>query len=89
MICVQLERIITLAWDKELGIKLRTIRQTKSITRKELGQLTNISYALLEKLEMGLVTTVTTDKLFSIANALTVNISELYSIVQIKYKIHS
>lgn len=84
MVCIQLELANTLAWDKELGRKLKEIRQAKCITRKKLGGITNISYALLEKLEMGALETISKDKLMLIADSLTVSFSELYPTIEIK-----
>jgi transcriptional regulator with XRE-family HTH domain len=84
MICVQFEDTVSLRWDKELGLKLKGLRQAKTITRKELALFTAISYPLLEKIETGLVETITKDKLLLIINTLKINLSELYSVIEIK-----
>lgn len=84
MICVQLEKIVYLSWDKELGQNLSKTRKLRLLTRKQLGLMIGISYGLLEKLETGLVESITKDNLYLISNALNVDISELYPVIEIK-----
>jgi transcriptional regulator with XRE-family HTH domain len=84
MITVHLEDAISLRWDKSLGVNLSNLRKTRNITRKGLAELTSISNGLLEKIETGLVPTVTKDNLTLIAITLGVNIAELYPLLEIK-----
>jgi transcriptional regulator with XRE-family HTH domain len=84
MITVQLENAITLSWNKSLGVNLSDLRKTQNLTRKGLAELTGISNGLLEKIETGLVPTVTKDNLNLIAIRLGVDIIEIYPVVEIK-----
>jgi transcriptional regulator with XRE-family HTH domain len=84
MITVHLEDAISLRWNKSLGVNLSSLRKTRNITRKGLAELTGISNGLLEKIETGLVPTVTKDNLTLIAITLGMDISELYPLLEIK-----
>jgi DNA-binding Xre family transcriptional regulator len=84
MICVQLKNTVSLEWSKELGLKVKSIRQAKSLFRKDLAKLIGVSYQLLEKIEMGSVDRIAKDNLYLLANALEVNVSEIYPTIEIK-----
>lgn len=84
MITVQIENAITLHWNKSLGVNLSNLRKEKRLTRQGLVDLTGISKGLLEKLETGLVPTITKDNLILLVATLGVPIKDIYPILEIE-----
>ena len=75
---------------KELGKRIREIRQLKGLTQEELGEKANLSYKYVGELERGKVN-VSFDSLVRISRALDIRIGALFgkgkeSIIKITVK---
>lgn len=64
--------------NKIIGSKIKELRTQKKMTLKELSEKTNLSTGFLSQLERGL-TSIATDSLLSIAEALDVELSYFFS----------
>lgn len=62
---------------KKLGNKIRSLRKLKGFTQEELGEKAGISYKFLGEIERGEANP-SLDSLIVIANALRINVKELF-----------
>ncbi|SCY00721.1 helix-turn-helix domain-containing protein [Alkaliphilus peptidifermentans] len=65
--------------DKELGIKIKTLRTSKNFTLKDLSEKTNLSIGYISQLERGL-TSAAISTLNNIAKVLEVDLSYFFSV---------
>lgn len=63
---------------KDIGKKIKELRTQKKMTLKDLSELTNLSTGFLSQLERGL-TSIATDSLASLAQALDVDLSYFFT----------
>lgn len=71
--------------DKEIGLKVKELRNNKGLTLKELSQETDLSISYLSLLERGL-TSITITSLKSIASVLDVELTYFFDIPSTKTK---
>jgi len=72
--------------NKVIGSKVKELRTQKKMTLKELSEKTNLSTGFLSQLERGL-TSIATDSLLSIAEALEVELSYFFSSTKRKERV--
>ena len=62
---------------KKLGEKIRQLRKLRELTQEQLGEKSGISYKFIGEVERGTVNP-SLDSLIGIAQALTVNVKDLF-----------
>jgi transcriptional regulator with XRE-family HTH domain len=67
---------------KEFGLHLRNLRLSKNLTLRDLDALTGIDYSSIGKSENGTRNTPVQD-LYALAEALKVNIAELFPLIKV------
>lgn len=85
-IMVPYSRVLYIAWDKDVGVRLQGIRNTKGLSQPQLARLTNgvVSEGTVQSLELGRVDSVSRKKLDALLGVLGCDVRSLFPSVTVK-----
>lgn len=85
-IMVPYSRVLLIAWDKKAGTILKSIRNSKKLSRRQLAELTGgiVSEPTIIKLEFGAVEAVSREKLDTLLSNLGCDVTSVFPSVVVK-----
>jgi DNA-binding transcriptional regulator YiaG len=85
-IMIPYSRIVLIAWDKDIGARLKDIRSSQNISQRKLATLANgaVSYNTIIKWEQGRVDSVSREKLDVLLDNLQSDVRDLFPNVTVR-----
>lgn len=85
-IMVPYDRVLYIAWDKDVGLKLQELRNVKGFSQPELAKLTNgvVSLDTIKSLESGRADAVSREKLDALLENLGRDVRSLFPSVMVR-----
>lgn len=79
-------RVLLIAWDKDVGMRLKDLRNAKGLSQPKLARLTNgmVSKETVVSLELGRVDAVSREKLDALLETLGCDVRSLFPTVTVK-----
>ncbi|MFM6233858.1 MAG: helix-turn-helix domain-containing protein [Planktothrix sp.] len=89
-IMVPYDRVLFIAWDRDVGLMLQALRNTKGLSQSELAKLTNgaVSVDTIKSLESGRAEAVSRQKLDALLKGLGRDIRSLFPSVTVRNLVH-